>query len=64
MAKKTESFRNREWEYRMEIYGMMVLITIILIWGAIGWHRYREERIVKEELETVVENFYESLGGI
>lgn len=46
-----ETHRNKEWEYRMEIWGLLIIVAVSLIFGAIGWHRYREMKQVKEGLE-------------
>jgi TM2 domain-containing membrane protein YozV len=53
--------KNKEWELKMEIYGLIILMTIILLWGAIGWHRYRQEWNYNEGFEITQ---FEPLGGI
>jgi len=37
------------------------LIASIII-GAIGWYKYREEHIIKEDLERLLGNMYEPLS--
>jgi len=41
----------------------IVLLITTIIACLIGWHRYREERIVKDGLEELLGNMFESVGG-
>jgi len=56
-----ETYRNKEWEYRMEIWGLLLLLAIAVIFAGIGWHKYREERNYNEGFEITQ---FEPLGGI
>lgn len=48
--------------WQRNIYVLLLIGAIIFC--LIGWHRYKEERRVKEGLEQLLGNMYEPLGGL
>ena len=49
-----EMYRNREWEYRMEINGLLILLAISIFLNCWMWVKYDNEKKLNEGLENYI----------
>ena len=49
-----EMYRNREWEYRMEIKGLLILLAISIFLNCWMWVKYDNEKKLNEGLENYI----------
>ncbi len=52
---------NEKWAMKMEMYGLMFLLVVSIIWGAIGWSKYRETSQTKNKIEELLGNMFHSI---
>jgi len=53
--------KNEKWQLKMDMYGLMFLLIISILWGAIGWRNYKEALKEKTQLQDLLSNMFRTI---